>query len=61
MALEGTSMPAKTPTINKATSPSKVIQQAIDKSWGKQKATTSIPQALSTSPNKQTVNIKGTK
>lgn len=53
-------MPVKTPASNlKATSPSKLIQQGIDQSWGAQAGTTDPKQAISQQFNKNPRKVGG--
>ena len=54
-------MPANPGTTNKATSPSKAIQQNVTNNWGKNQGTTDPKQAIRESYNKNPVSVPGGK
>lgn len=54
-------MPVKTPNGKKASSPSNLIQQGINKSWGGQEGYKTPQAALADKFNKQPVKVGGSK
>lgn len=54
-------MPADPGTTNKATSPSKAIQDNVNNNWGQQKGTTDPKQALADKHTNHPVTVGGKK